>query len=237
MARTRAALDVDANGPTVAVDVGSGLARICSAATEELGLLGAVVTVWTSAGAQAVAGASDTASRLLDEIQFEVGEGPGLDAFTAGRPVLVPDLASALLRWPGYVPEALRAGIGAVYAFPLQLGAVRFGVLTFYADRPRILSFEETSQSLVFAELATEFLLQSSEAGPSGTSGAGFDEALNLRYEIYQAQGLLKVQLGISLVEALARMRAHALFVTGQDLNALAIGILEGTIHIPRDDR
>lgn len=235
-ARTRALLAVDANDQDAGVDVGSGLARICSAVTDELGLLGAVVTVWTAAEAQAVAGASDTASRGLDEIQFEVGEGPGLDAFTAGRPVLIPELASALRRWPGYVPEALRAGIGAVFAFPLQLGAARFGVLTLYADRSRSLSFEETSQGLAFAELSTELLLKGSEAGPSGTPGASLHEALHLRYEIYQAQGLVKVQLGISLVEALSRMRAHA-FVTEQDLNALAIGILDGTIHIPRDDR
>src|SRR5690606_12387061 len=144
-------------------------------ATAELDLLGAVVAVGTAGGSQAAAGASDAASRDLEEIQLMVGEGPGRDAFVAGHPILVPDLTSAFVRWPGYVPEALRAGIGAVFAFPLQLGAVRFGVLTCYADRVRTLTPDETTQGLVFAELATELLLESSGGEPTGTAGGGLE--------------------------------------------------------------
>lgn len=188
----------------------------------------------TAGGSQAVAGASDAASRDLEEIQFVVGEGPGRDAFLAGHPILVPDLASAFVRWPGYAPEALRAGVGAVYAFPLQLGAVRFGVLTCYSDAVRSLTPDETTQGLVFAELATELLLESPGGGPSGTDGGGLEEALHLRNEIYQAQGMVMVHLGVSLVEALARIRAHA-FATEQDLNTLAIKILAGEVRLPRD--
>lgn len=234
-ADTRALLEVDSAGdPDIGADLGSRLARICSAAADELGLLGAVVTVRTAGGPHAVAGASDAASRDLEEIQFGVGEGPGQDAFLAGHPILVPDLTSAFVRWPGYVPEAVRAGIGAVYAFPLQLGAVRFGLLTCYAHRARSLTADETTQGLIFAELATELLLESSSDGSSGTAGPGLQDALHLRSEIYQAQGMVTVRLGVSLVEALARMRAHA-FATEQDLNALAIKIVAGDVHLPRD--
>ena len=231
-AQTRALLEVGTGGWDD--EVGPGLTRICVATTEELDVRETVVTLRTSAGSQAVAGASNARGQDLEQIQFGVGEGPGLDAFMAGRPVLVPDLTAAFARWPGYVPEALRAGLCAVFAFPLQLGAVRFGVLTAYADRTRSLTSQETTQALVFAELATELLLTSADGRHPARPGASLDDALHLRNEIYQAQGMVKVQLGVSLVEALARMRAHA-FATGQDLPTLALDILAGTTHLAKD--
>jgi hypothetical protein len=221
----------------VDVDLGAGLDRLCQAATHDLRLSGVAVTLMTKGGFQAVAGASDDNSRTLDEIQFSLGEGPGCDAFATGRPVLIPDLESAFLRWPGYVPAALRAGARAAYTFPLQLGAMRFGVLSFYADRTSSLGAPELTLCMIFAEIATELLLESSAAGPTDNAGKGGAElrsALHFRTEIYQAQGMVMAALEVSLVEALARMRAHA-FSTGQDLNVLALGIINGSLQLPDD--
>ncbi len=189
----------------------------------------------TKGGFQAVAGASDEHSRSLEEIQFSLGEGPGRDAFATGRPVLVPDLESAFVRWPGYVPAVLRAGICAAYTFPLQLGAMRFGVLTFYADRARTLGAPELTHCLIFAELATEMLLESPAGTPTEEADPGLQNALHFRSEIYQAQGMVMVALGVTLIEALALMRAHA-FSNGLDLTDLALSILDGTAHLTRGD-
>ncbi len=222
-------------------DLGAGLDRLCLAATSELRLAGAAVTLMTRGGFQAVAGASDGKSQDLEEMQFSLGEGPSCDAFGSGRPVLVPDLEPAFVRWPGYVPASLRAGVCAAYTFPLQLGAMRFGVITFYADQPSSLGAPELTLCMIFAELATELLLDKSAAGSiastiaatdAGRSGLG--NALNFRTEIYQAQGMVMVALEVTLVEALARMRAHA-FSRGLDLNEVALGIINGSIKIPND--
>ena len=189
----------------------------------------------TSVRAQAVAGASDARSRSHEELQFSLGEGPGCDAYATGRPVLIPDLESAFPRWPGYVPGALRAGIRAAYTFPLQVGAMRFGVLTFYAEQARTLGSPELTTCMIFAEIATELLLDGSTAGSIDPASRTLQKALQFRNEIYQAQGMLMVALGVSLVEALARMRAHA-FALEVDLNDLAVGVLDGSIQIPRDE-
>jgi hypothetical protein len=223
----------------VDVDLGAGLDRLCLAATQDLRLSGVAVTLMTTDGFQAVAGASDDHSRGLEEMQYALGEGPGCDGFASGRPVLVPDLESAFVRWPGYVPAALRLGTGAAYTFPLQLGAMRFGVITFYADRASTMGAPELTLCMIFAEIATELLLESSAGGPSdgtgtGTDGAELRSALHFRTEIYQAQGMVMAALEVSLVEALARMRAHA-FSNGQDLDELALGIIDGSIQLTDD--
>ena len=73
-------------------------------------------------GPQGLAAASDPGVEDMDAVQFDVGEGPSREAFAEGRPVLVHDLAEAQERWPGFVMQATARGIGAVHAFPLQLG-------------------------------------------------------------------------------------------------------------------
>ena len=231
-ARARALLDAEASSAT---DVADGLNRLCATAADELRISGTALTMMASHAAQAVAGASDDYSRGLEETQFSLGEGPGFDAFGTGRPVLIPDLESAFVRWPVYVPAALRSGVRASYSFPLQLGAMRFGVLTFYADTARTMGAPELTHCLIFAEIATELLLEGSAAGTTDPGGRGLQKALQFRNEIYQAQGMVKVALGVNLVEALARMRARA-YRLDLDLNDLAVSILDGSIRLQFDE-
>ena len=216
-------------------DLAAGLDRLCATAANELQIAGVALTLMTSGGAQAVAAASDEHSRELEEIQFSLGEGPGCDAFVSGRPVLISDLESAYIRWPGYVPAALRAGIRAAYTVPLQLGAMRFGVLTFYADATRTLGAPELTLCLIYGELATEILLEGSAAGSFDAAGGTLRKAVEFRNEIYQAQGMVMAALEVTLIEALARMRAHA-FAIGLELHVLAVGILDGSIQLHRDE-
>ena len=75
---------------------------------------------------------------------------------------------------------------------------------------PGTLSAEELAQALTFADVATSMLLDGQEQAPAGAAADGLDEALEYRLELYQAQGMVMVQLGVSLVEALAVLRAYA---------------------------
>ena len=222
-----------ASDPDIGVDTPSALVDLCEVATDELGLVGVAVSLMTLHG-QALAGASDDVARRLEEITFSVGEGPSREAFLLGRPVLVPDLEPALVRWPGYVPEAIRAGVGGVYALPLQLGASKLGVLSFYSGEAHTLSEQQLLRCLAFADLTTEILL-AGITGDEGKMGEDLVGALRFRNEVYQAQGVVKVQLEVSLVEALARMRAHA-YANALDLNTLALGIVTGSTRLDSDD-
>ncbi|MGH8881991.1 MAG: GAF and ANTAR domain-containing protein, partial [Stackebrandtia sp.] len=160
-------------------------------------------------------------------------EGPCRDAFAERRPVLVSNLHAATLRWPGYGPAATAAGVAAAFAFPLCVGAAGLGVLDVFADRPGPLRDGQVAVALTFADAATDMLLET--AAPDGHLDEGLQTALDYRTEIYQAQGMVMIQLDVSLTEALARMRAHA-FATERDLTELSRAIVSGGVRLDRDD-
>ncbi len=207
----------------------SALQRVCRALTSSLSLAGAAVQVITGTSDPVVLGSSDDVSRRLGEIPFEVGEGPCLEAFANARPVLVPDLLGAgQSRWPGYVTAIRDEGIRASYALPLHAGAVRLGVMEAYSASARSLSALEVSVALVLAEVATGCLIDTpTDSAAALLDDRGLMKAMERRVEIHQAQGMVTVDLGIGLAEALALMRAHA-FSRGVPLLDIARLILAG---------
>jgi GAF domain-containing protein len=211
--------------PNVVPDVAIGLDRLCRAAVQELGLDQVSVTLMTTAGSSVLVASAGPPGPGIQELQFDLGEGPGPDAYAAGRPVLIPDLRDCQGRWPGFAPAAIERGTGAVFAFPLQLGAVRFGVLTCFRAEAGPLGKRELSASLIFAEVATELLLDSSPTGDH--PDPQLHAAMHAHDEVYQAQGMVMVDLAVRLDVALARMRAVA-FAEGVSLQELSAGIVAG---------
>jgi hypothetical protein len=211
------------------------LQRLCSAAVKALPASGVGVTVMTDAGVRGVAVASDAASERIDELQLTLGEGPCMDAFSSRRPVLEADLRSGgMSRWPVYSAAVLDEGVRAAFAFPLQVGAARLGVLDVYREREGSLSPDAFSQALTFADVATEMLLDGQEQALPGRADAGLDEALDDRFELHQAQGMVMVQLGVSLGDALTRIRAHA-FANDHSLSDVAADVVSRRIHFDPD--
>jgi hypothetical protein len=210
------------------------LQQLCRTLTTDLAVLGAAVNLMSAAGSDGVVAASDDRSRDVDEIQFATGEGPCHDAYAARRPVLTPDLRSAThRRWPGYSSAAIESGVAGVFAFPLHVGAVVLGVLNVYTDQPGSLSHEQVAAALTTAELATEILLDGDLVSAGGRLDRDLSTVLDHRVEIYQAQGMVVVDLDVDLAEALARMRAHA-FGNEMPLIDLARDIIGGFV-LPLD--
>jgi len=228
---------VGANGSTYDQPM---LTHLCEVAVDELRMSGAVVSLMTPIGTErdqsgTLAAASSDRARAVDELEFSLGEGPGKDAFLTSRPVLTGDLEQAYDRWPGYVPTALAAGVRATFAFPLLVGAARFGVLHLHSPRARTLTGREIATSLLLTELAMEIVLDA--FAPVGDPMPPEEPLLgsaDRRDLIYQAQGMLMVQLGISLEEALARMRALA-FASDQVLADLAADIVARRTRLQQD--
>ena len=212
--------------------VAGSLQRLCRSLTKHLSLTGVAISLMSEAGSQGVAAASDDDIKQIDELQFTTGVGPSHDAFLARRPVLTPNLGSGSGdRWPGYTSAAIAAGVGAVFAFPLHVGAVAFGVLDLYAARPGTLCDRQLAMALTFAQIATETLLDRDLAASGGHLEPSLELALDSRAEIHQAQGMLMVTLRVGPTEALARMRAHA-FAHDQPLIGLAREIIAGRDHL-----
>lgn len=195
---------------------GVSVADVCAAALAAVAASGAALTAASMVRAGHVICVTDEVSERLEELQLTLGEGPRADAYASGGPVLTPDLTDGetARRWPGFAPAAHQAGAAAIFTFPLQIGAIRAGVLSLYRTRPGPLGAAQLSDALIFADIATVLLLdgQSEPAGRAAVTGPGGqpeDLALH-RAEIDQATGMLTEQLGASIEEAFVRLRAYA---------------------------
>ena len=187
------------------------LQRVCGAAVRTLSASGAGVTMMTDSGLRGVCAASDPGSERLEELQFTLGEGPCLDAYASRRPVLVPELTEhEMTRWPVYAPSVHETGVRALFAFPLQIGAARLGVLDVFRDRAGALTSGELRQALLLGEVTVNALLDQHEQNGDRAGPGVMDEAMEGRAELFQAQGMVMVQLGVGIAEAVVRMRAYA---------------------------
>lgn len=211
------------------------LRRLCGAAVKAVPAAGAGLSVMTDGGVRGVAAASDAASERIDELEFALGEGPCMDAFASRRPILEADLTGGgMARWPLYSAAAEAEGVRAAFAFPLQVGAARLGVLDLHRALPGSLSPEELAQALSFADVATTMLLDAQEQAQPGAAARGLDEALAYRIELHQAQGMVMVQLGVTLAAALALLRAYA-YSHERPLDEVARDVVGRTLRLDQD--
>ncbi|HLK94482.1 MAG TPA: GAF and ANTAR domain-containing protein [Nocardioidaceae bacterium] len=210
------------------------LRRLCHVATRLVGVRGAAINVVATDGAPQLRAASDGVERPLEGLQQVIGAGPGAEAFETSRPVLVPDLdAVDPTRWPGYPGAARADGIRAVFAVPLQVGAVRLGSLELYRSEPGGLAADELTSAFSLADAAVSLLLD--EHFPIEGALVGPAASLPYRAEIFQAQGMVMMQLGVSLREAMLRLRAHA-FVNDADLADVARQVVDHRLRLHRSD-
>jgi hypothetical protein len=181
---------------------------------------------------------TDSVSEQLAELQLMLGEGPCHDVLASAAPVLAADLgdAESVRRWPGFTPAARQLGAGAVFAFPLIVGAIRAGVLGLYRAAPGPLSDRQLGDLLILADAATVMVLGGvhgeHEAG-TALDGQAPELALH-RAEIDQATGMLTVQLDVSAGEAFARLRAYA-YSQQRRLADVAGDIVARRLRLDRD--
>jgi hypothetical protein len=216
-------------------DHGDGLdavKRVCEASAGLLAIDGASISVMVGPRHRETLYASDEASMRIESLQFSLGEGPCFESFESRRPVLVPDLAEFTAgQWPVFAAELSRMRIGAIFAFPMQRGAIRIGVVDFYRRQPGWLSSSDLAGALEVVQIATLLLLNAQAGLSDPDAWAG---AVILDHEqVHQATGILIAAFGVPAAEALARLRAHA-FVTGHLVDEVAREIVARRLS-PKD--
>jgi ANTAR domain-containing protein len=218
-------------------------ADVCAAAVPAVEVSGAWLSAATGAEAGYLMQVTDDVGERLAELQLTLGEGPCTDARASGGPVLASDLGGmeAADRWPVFAQAARQAGAGAIFAFPLRIGAIRAGVMGLYRERPGPLSAAQLGDALIFADTAILLLLNpqgqaagSPPAGP-GPGGQPLDLTLH-RAEIDQATGMLTEQLGVGLTEAFVRLRAYA-YAHDRRLADVARAIVTRRLRLHPDPR
>jgi hypothetical protein len=215
-------------------DPGTVFDRLCVRCSEELAVSGAGVALIVDGVHRGTLGASDDRIRAIEDLQFTFGEGPCLDANRTSRPVSAGDLASAGGRWPAFAPAAVDGGVGAVFAFPLLIGGARFGAFDLYCDTAGALTPQDYADAVIVADAASQLVLAVQAEAPDGELHEVIAGVTDHRAVVYQASGIVAVQLDISVEEALVRIRGHA-YRTGIAVGSLAEDIVSRRVRLERD--
>lgn len=210
---------------------------LCGDCATVMDLSGAGMALINETGHQGVVGASGPLAARLEDLQFELGEGPSLDASRGNSPVVHPDLsAGAVTPWLGFGPAAVAAGVRAVFALPLQVGATPLGALCLYRATPGRWDADGTASALAYADAAIAVLMLMQAQKQAGRElHPGLDEPVTYRAEVHQATGYLSVQASVGLAEALLLLRAHA-FATDRPLLQIARDVLAGRLRIQPEE-
>ena len=205
-------------------------ARLCRACAGVLEVSGAGISVMSQSHSGRVC-VSNARMEALEELQYTLGEGPCQDAYISGVPTLIASLDDTAARWPTFASEAVEAGIRAVFAFPLTQTNIPFGVLTLYQEAPGPLNPTQRDDCAAVVDVLSETMLSVAASVPPGTLPSQLDDAVAHRAEVHQAAGMVAVQLGASVADALVRLRAHA-FAHSQSVSAVASDVVARRLRL-----
>ena len=208
------------------------LCHVCAAATETTG---AGIMLMSGDVPRGSVCTTDDVSSVIEQLQYDLGEGPCVDAYRLDRPVSEPDLAEPdALRWPAFTGPALDVGARAVFGFPLQVGAVRLGAMNLYRDRIGSLTDEQHADALVMADVAARAVLVMQAHAPAGELAAELEAGADFQYVVHQAAGMVAAQLEVSVGQALVRLRAHA-FGNDRPLTQVAEDVVARDLRFDAD--
>jgi len=209
-------------------DVVEFLTTLAHRTAELLGATEAGVVLVDEAGAlRSVASSSETA-RLLDLFELQNQEGPCLDSFRSGTPIVNASL-EAPDRWPTFGPEARRLGFRFAHAVPMRLRERIIGAVNIFTTDDAHLGDAEVALAKALADIATISLLQERNVREARVLNEQLQAALHSRVVIEQAKGTLAERRHIEMDRAFELLRSHARD-TNQKLSDVAVAVLDGTL-------
>jgi GAF domain-containing protein len=176
---------------------------------------------------QAIA-SSNEESQLLELFELQHQEGPCLDCFALGRPVVNVGPGEAMRRWPQFGPAVREAGFSTVHAVPLRLRNEVIGAMNLFVRGKRDLTDKDIALAQGLADMATIGLLQERAIQEGHLMAEQLQGALNSRITIEQAKGVLAERHGLDMTQAFGMLRTHAR-QHGRPLLTVAADVIDGT--------
>ena len=187
------------------VEMLTGLADRC---VDLLGVSAAGVMLASPAGGLGLVASSSEAMRLLELFELQAQQGPCLDAFHTGEPVVQENLQAG--RWPSFAAAARKAGFRSALALPLRLREVTVGALNLLSATNTPMPEADLIVARAFADLAALSIAQHRASAEAQRLTEQLSSALTSRVVIEQAKGVISERAEVDLAEAFARLRAHA---------------------------
>ena len=191
-------------------DVVELLTRLVDRCVEVLGVSAAGLMLLAPEGDLRLAASSSEAMRVVELFELQSQEGPCLDCYRTGEPVVNQDLAIVNGRWPNFAPVAFEAGFRSVHALPLRLRGQVIGAVNLFRTDEGAMHAVDILAGQALADMATITILQHRAAVESQVLNEQLNFALNSRVLIEQAKGVLTERAGIDMEQAFTRLRNHA---------------------------
>jgi GAF domain-containing protein len=153
---------------------------------------------------------SNEAMRVVELFEIQSQEGPCLDSYRSGQPVVNQDLATVDGRWPRFAPVAVKAGFLAADAIPMRLRGQIIGALNLFRTETGSLNADDVAIAQALADLATIAILQNRTTVEQRDVNAQLTAALSSRVAIEQAKGMIAQRQLIPVDEAFNRLRHYA---------------------------
>ena len=157
-----------------------------------------------------VMASSSEAMRVLELFELQAREGPCLDCYRTGQPVVNQDLATVDGRWPRFAPEALAAGFHSVHALPMRLRGSVVGALNLFHVEPGEMRQADVESAQALADVATIAILQHRATLEAQVLNEQLNHALNSRIVIEQAKGMVAEREDLNMEQAFSTLRNHA---------------------------
>jgi GAF domain-containing protein len=205
---------------------------LCAPFLSVIPVSGASVSFLASTTAQSTICASDQTAARLDELQFDLGEGPCWQAMRTRRPVLQPNIQSETFSaWPEFWRTISGGEVGAMFAFPLHVNSLEIGAVELYSSNPGPLTTTQVAHASALADITAWQVLR--------RVLADLDEEPELRAhsrrEVHQATGMVIAQLDVTADDATLLLRAHA-FSTGRSVREIANDVVERRLNFSGGD-
>ncbi len=221
-------------------DVVDLLTLVADRCVEVLDITAAGLMLVAPEGDLRVVAFSSEEVRVVELFELQAEEGPCLDSFRSGQPIVNQDLEKVDGRWPNFAPVAIAAGYRSVHAMPMRLRGAVIGALNLFRAEVGDLGEFDLLAAQALADVATIAILHHRAASEAQLVNEQLTLALNSRIVIEQAKGVLAERSGLDMDQAFARMRKYA-----RDHNLrlvdVAHGVVEGTVKIetliPQSDR
>jgi signal transduction protein with GAF and PtsI domain len=190
-------------------DLLTGLQRVVEATRTVVGVDGTGLTLALEDGRPRWVAVSDAAMELLEQIQYDLGEGPCLAAYAEDRVVAIEDLRSELV-WDRLTAVVGQLQVRGLLSVPVRLASQPIGTLSVSATRPRAWSTGEVQALGALAVVTAELVSTGVELAVRDREVAQLQQALTSRVWIEQAKGVLAATQGVSPDAAFQRLRARA---------------------------
>ena len=171
---------------------------------------------------------SDHRASKLDETQFEVGDGPCLQAMRTGESVYVSDVETEQ-RWAPYITAAKDQGLRSSLSLPLNTHGKTVGAMNFFAfHTAAAFDTEQQQRCAIFAAQAAGALQLATRHINDAELLDQVDQALASRSVIDQAMGILIAQRRCTANAAFAELRRRSTQVN-KKLRDVAADIVQNT--------